>query len=137
MLPFLRLVILPFRHIRLTAYYLSTALSHPISLVVIAFFVWRSYSTARGVDAGGFIMTMVGYCGLIAFPARIIRKMTRPAPAPRSAALPQESKWPASAPVALAVPPLSPDASPSEAEMWTRLDPLLGRIAKQPVVRNL
>jgi hypothetical protein len=121
MLAFLRLVILPFRYARLTAYWVSTALSHPISLIVIAFFVWRSYYTPNGHDASGFVFTMMGYVGLIAFPASIIRKMTRPAPTPRISALPKEEKWPASAPVTIVVQDAPKEASPTEEKMWAKL----------------
>lgn len=133
MVRFIRAFILPFRYARLIAFYVSVALSHPIGVAVAAFLLWRSNSTPHGEDNGGFLVSLLGYIVLIAGPARVVRTMTRPPPQQAKPVLPQETKWPAPAQVALALPAPAEELAPSEAEMWAQLDPLLQRIAKLPV----
>lgn len=132
MLRFLHAAVLPFRYARLVVFYASLALSHPIGIAVAGFLLWRANVTPQSPDYGAFVLSLFGYFVLIAMPARMVCNLTRPPPIRAVPALPQETAWPASARVTVAVAPAAEEASPDEAEMWARLDPLLRRIAGPP-----
>lgn len=128
---FVRHFVLPFHYLRLAIYYPSRALSHPAGIFLVAVIVWFNHRTPHGHDTGGFVLTMIGYLIFIAMPARFLARLTQPS-APLPSVMPREAAWPSPARVILVVSPPSEDVSPSEAEMWARLDPLLQRIAKMP-----